>query len=103
MNQTKYSQNQRAGELLGFRPDNEVSINLPCEKGFHCPVCKYNLVKPNGEYDERLTWSEYNAFIWCSVCDHDYPSTLCMPDIDQAINIFLTTVEEVVARHKTFT
>ena len=33
----------------------------------------------DGNYDERLTWSEYNGFLWCAVCNEDYPSALCHP------------------------
>ena len=63
-------------------------FDFPCELGYHCPKCKYkNTV--NGEYDTRLNWSEYEGFLWCSVCNKDYPSCLCMPDKDKATDIYL--------------
>lgn len=96
MSVEKYSTNKRAGELLGYRT-NGISIDAPCELGYHCPVCKYEL-ETNGSFDERLTWSEYNDFLWCSVCDKDYPSCLCIPDIDKAVVIFLLTIEDVTNR-----
>lgn len=90
-----YSKNDRAGQLMGFRPTDAIAIDFPCELGYHCPVCKYeNIV--GGNYDERLQWSEYNCFIWCEVCNKDYPSALCAPDIDNAIRIFLDSVEDAV-------
>lgn len=89
------SKNDRAGEVMGFRRTDGMVINEPCEEGYHCPVCKYPQTF-EGEYDERLSWSEYNAFLWCAVCNVDYPSALCMPDIDRAIGIFLDSVEAVV-------
>jgi hypothetical protein len=92
------SKNKRAEELLGRRPDNEVSLDQPCELGFHCPVCHYPPIRPDGEYDERLHWSEYNGMIWCEVCDHDYPSALCIANIGSAIRIFLDTVKDAVTR-----
>lgn len=78
---------------MGFRPTDKISIDEPCELGYHCPVCQYEILV-DGNFDERLTWSEYHSFLWCLVCDKDYPSALCMPDIDKAIDIFLDSVEE---------
>lgn len=65
----------------------------PCELGYHCPVCKYENVT-EGEFDERLHFSEYNGFLWCSVCNKDYPSALCKVDIDKAIDTYLQCVWE---------
>jgi hypothetical protein len=90
----KYSKNERAEKIVGKRdlPENAMIFDEPCELGYHCPVCKYkHLIK--GNYDERLQWSEYNGFIWCSVCNKDYPSALCQPDIDMAIKTYLDCVE----------
>ena len=55
-----------------------------------------------GNYDERLEWSEYQGFIWCSVCNKDYPSVLCMPKsrIDEATHIYLDCIEEAILRNK---
>jgi len=87
-----YSKNDRAEQLMGKRPGDAMAVDLPCELGFHCPVCKYEN-EVSGMYDERLAWSEYKGFIWCSVCNRDYPSCLCMPDVTRAIEIFLDSVE----------
>jgi uncharacterized protein YbaR (Trm112 family) len=95
-----YSTSQKAAAIMGYRGD-AIAIDFPCEIGFHCPVCKYELTDENNEYDERLAWSEYNAFLWCAVCNKDYPSALCMPDIDQAIEIFLKSVRDAKQRMAT--
>lgn len=94
------SKNEKAGELMGMREElmkGAIPIDLPCELGYHCPVCKYKN-EINGEFDERLHWSEYNSFLWCAVCNKDYPSCLCLPGIDAAINVFLDSVEDACAR-----
>lgn len=91
----KYSTNELAEKIVGKRiiPPNTLIFDQPCELDYHCPVCKYeNVVK--GEFDQRLEWSEYNGFIWCSVCNIDFPSALCQPDIKKAINTYLACVHE---------
>jgi hypothetical protein len=92
-----YSKSERAEAVMGLRPvkPNTIIIDEPCELGYHCPTCKYEIVT-DGNFDERLHWSEYNSFLWCEVCNKDYPSALCQPDIDKAIEAFLSTVEDVV-------
>lgn len=92
----EYSKNERAGQLLGFRPSG-TAVLAPSELGYRCPVCK-NAPIVEHEYDERLTWSEYSAFLWCEACNRDFPSCLCLEDIEQAIEIFLDSVEDAV-RH----
>jgi hypothetical protein len=78
---------------MGRRREGVIAFDQPCELGYHCPVCEYTLT--DGEnYDERLLWSEYNGFLWCEVCDKDYPSALCQPDIDKAIETFLSSVSQ---------
>lgn len=89
------STNDRAEKIMGRRPSG-IPIDLPCELGYVCPVCEYEPVI-DGEFDERLHWSEYNGFMWCQVCNKDYPSALCKPNIDEAITTFLNTVEGVAA------
>jgi hypothetical protein len=91
----KYSTNELAEKVMGKRDikPHVVIFDQPCELGYHCPVCKYETVT-DGEYDERMEWSEYNGFIWCSKCNKDYPSALCQPDIDRAIRTFLETVHD---------
>lgn len=91
----KYSINEHAERIVGKRnvPPGTVMFDQPCELGYHCPKCKYKAII-KGEYDERLHWSEYNGFIWCSKCNKDYPSALCQPDIDRAIETYLICVKE---------
>jgi len=93
MKAKKYSKNKLAEKIVGKRKviPNAVIFDEPCELGYHCPVCKYkNIIK--GEYE--LSWSEYNGFIYCYVCNKDFPSALCQPNIDKAIEIYLTCVLE---------
>lgn len=95
------SKNPIAEAVMGLRKTGPyvIVIDQPCEMGYHCPICQYPRVLPNGNYDERLHWSEYNGFIWCEVCNRDYPSCLCLPEpeqIEQAIEIFLLTVNAAV-------
>lgn len=45
----------------------------------------------------QLCWSEYKGFLWCPVCDHDYPSAVCAAP-DQSAEVFLNTVEHAVRR-----
>lgn len=103
-----FSEHERAGELMGFRPTNVVPFDQPPELGFRCPVCLVPAVNENDEYDTRLQWSEYQGFLWCSVCNYDYPSSLCVdiaakkdPDRkwvyagpDDAVKVFLNQIED---------
>lgn len=93
----KYSKNELAEKIVGKREvfENTIVITEPCELGYHCPVCKYEQIV-KGDFDERLEWSEYNGFIWCSVCNKDYPSVLCQPDIDKAIETYLSCVQRAI-------
>lgn len=99
-----YSKNDRAKKVVGLRDVKgaTVIINSPAEMDYRCPVC---LNEPSsakeGWIDERLEWSEYNGFLYCSVCDKDYPSALCQPDIDKAIKIYLKCVEDANERYRT--
>lgn len=94
-----YSKNDRAEQLLGKRPTGVQPFDQPCELGYHCPVCKYKLLV-KGEYDERLHWSEYECFLWCSVCNRDYPTMLCTKDLDLQIKLFLDSIEFVTEKAK---
>jgi len=94
----EYSKNERAGRLLGFRPPGQAVLE-PSELGYRCPVCK-NAPIVGHEYDERLTWSEYNSFLWCAVCNRDFPSCLCYEDIERATGIFLSSVYDAVLCNK---
>jgi hypothetical protein len=90
--------------------DGKVAIpfDQPCELGYHCPICNYPH-EIGGNYDERLKWSEFEGFLWCSVCERDIPSCLCIPingniekpegtrewqysGLNDAIDVFLGTV-----------
>jgi hypothetical protein len=98
----EFSTNEQAEQVVGKRdlPENALIIDFPCELGYHCPVCEYPL-HVDGDYDERLEWSEYNAFVWCSVCDRDYPSCLCLPgDPVKATEIYLNSVKSALERAK---
>lgn len=94
-----YSKNERAEKIVGFRGNkgriNGIIFDQPCELGYKCPVCNNQVYNEEcGMYDEQLEWSEYEGFLWCSVCNKDYPSALCQPDINKAIEIYLTCIEE---------
>ena len=107
----EYSKNERAEKIAGKRKlDGAIPFDQPCELGYHCPVCEYELVS-DGNFDERLGWSEYNGFLWCAVCNVDYPSCLCLDkgselpsfykdkdnsNIERAISIYLDCIEETL-------
>ncbi len=88
----KTSKNKRAGEIVGFRSTSGICLSFPCEFGYHCPVCEYE-VENHGEYDERLHWSEYNGFVWCDVCTVDYPTCICEKDPKKATEIYLSCIK----------
>lgn len=95
----KYSKNKRAGKIMGLRPKG-IPFDSPAELGYTCPKCKndpmfYESKSDQLLFDDRLHWSEYKGFIWCECCNKDFPSPLCMPDIDEAIEIFLDIVEGI--------
>lgn len=94
----EFSKNPAAERLVGLRRQGGIAIDEPCELGYRCPVCK-NEPGPDaeGNYDERLCWSEYNSFLWCEVCNRDYPSCLCAPDPVRATEIFLLSVSDARA------
>jgi len=95
MKQNTYSKNDRAEKLLGKRPTGVQPFDQPFELGYHCPICQYKLID-DGNFDERLEWSEYNGMIWCRVCNFDYISAQCSIDPKAATEIFLDILEEVV-------
>ena len=83
---------------MGKRPEGLLPFGQPYEIGYHCPVCEYPLTT-DGNYDERLQFSEYEGFMWCACCNVDYPSCLCLPDEPQrAITVYLDTVEAAIRR-----
>lgn len=87
---------KRISTVVGRRPTNGATpITSPAEEGYHCPVCKYEIWSSDGEHcDDRLEWSEFNFFIWCSVCNKEYPSVICTMSLDEATRIFLDCLEE---------
>ena len=98
MPDTEYSTNERAEQLLGRRDEKGpigIVLFYPTEQGYRCPV--------HGEdvSEETLHWSEYKGFLWCELCNKDYPSALCCtgPDaLDRAIKVFLDCIEDGVRR-----
>lgn len=84
------------GKIVGKRKTGVQPLEFPCELDYHCPVCQYELKDKDGNYDERLYWSEYNGFILCYKCEKDYPSALCVTNnIDRAIDVYLMCIREV--------
>ena len=106
-----FSVNDRAERVMGLRPTNVVPIDQPCELGYWCPVCRVVPLE-DGNFDERLHWSEYEGFLWCSVCNRDYPSVLCVRldgepsqpweqvGVEAAVGVFLGTVESAIRNAK---
>lgn len=99
------SKNAEAERLVGKRCEDRagggegiVFLDEPVELGYHCPVCVYEAVI-NENYDERLLWSEYEGFLWCSVCNRDYPSCLCLPGEPlRAVQVYLSAVGDAIER-----
>ena len=79
------SKNQRAQNICGLRDTNGMTMDMPTELGYQCPVCKL-------QNDELLDWSEYETFLWCQRCNKDYPSCFCLIDMDRSINTYLDCV-----------
>src|SRR3989304_9391718 len=82
MDDSKYSKNIEAKKIVGLRNDGKPfqPIDEPCELGYACPICHKNcrLCEKNELHlEETLYWSEYDGFLWCSVCNLDIPSFLC--------------------------
>lgn len=100
MRTEKYSTNELAEKIVGKRiiDPGTIIFDAPFELGYHCPECKYENIT-NGEYDERLDWSEYNGFIWCRTCNIDYPSVMCEPDYKKAIKTYLQCVLDAKKIH----
>jgi hypothetical protein len=104
------SKDPRAEAIMGRRPEGRTAFDQPCELGYRCPACRA-AHETDGNYDERLHWSEYNGFLWCETCDLDWPSALCVP-LDTApddrewvnagpaaaIDVYLATVKDAVTR-----
>ena len=98
MESEETSKDEMAELVVGMRvPVKGIMLFQPCEEGYHCPVCKYENVI-DGNFDERLEWGEYNGFLWCSVCDRDYPSAICKVDPIAAIETYLLCVWEARRR-----
>jgi hypothetical protein len=81
----RYSQNERAKEIVGLRRTDCQPFDFPSELGYICPKNK----------NHRLEWSEYNGFIWCEDCNLDIPSCLCLKDIKRATDIYLDCLEDL--------
>lgn len=76
------SKNSLAEEIVGLRPSDGIAIDQPCELDYFCPINETHYMQ----------WSEYNTFCWCMDCDKDYPSCLCLKDLDKATNIYLKSI-----------
>lgn len=92
------SSDELAAQIVGIREERQP-LDAPGELGFHCPVCQYPLFH-DGDYDDRLAWSQYNGFLHCWTCGKHYPSALCIPNVDRAIKIYLLCVKEAIERSK---
>ena len=71
----EFSTDEWAATFMGPRvPEGEsaLAFDTPAELGYRCPVCKYQ---------EALHWSEHRGYLWCEVCNKDWPSVLCV-DVD---------------------
>jgi hypothetical protein len=86
----------KISKVIDRRPEG-MPIDQPCELGYHCPVCQYETIwNASGDYDERLEWSEFKFFIWCSVCKKDWPSVICLPqDPESATDTFLAIIQNI--------
>ena len=100
------SLNERAESLLGRRDeDGPIGIVLfePVELVYRCPVHARTLDEQ--EQRQTLFWSEYRSFLWCAICDCDYPSALCLDArgtnaAQRAITVYLDTVEQAIIRDR---
>lgn len=97
------SENAVAQALFGHRMEgrNEKVLVLfaPIEQDYTCPVHQQSI--DDEQQHQTLFWSEYNCFVWCSLCDKDYPSALCLNadvPVDRKIKIYLDTVQFAVNR-----
>lgn len=83
----KHSKNNRAKEIVWLRETNWIPFDLPMELWYKCPICKIE--------SEWLCFSEYNWFLYCQDCNKDYPSVLCLDDIDKATEIYLDIIQDI--------
>ncbi|MFC6714297.1 hypothetical protein [Branchiibius cervicis] len=95
------STNTAFAQLLGYRQTGGIVLFSPGEQGYTCPVHAH----PSGDRFDGLKWSEYNACVWCPVCDRDYPSALCTgltcddpAALERAIEVFISTVRDALRR-----
>lgn len=86
---TKYSQNNRAAEVCGKRVVDGMFIDSPQDFKYHCPNDHVSTAT------HWLEWSEYETFVWCGGCNKDYPTVLCIEDIDRATDVYLDCIKHV--------
>lgn len=88
------STNERAERIMGRRDeDGPIGLVLffPAELNYRCPR------HPDAPVDS-LHWSEYKSFVWCELCNLDYPSALCCTDLERTTEIFLQSVQKAIDR-----
>lgn len=93
---------EQVAELHLGRRDEDGPIggilHEPFELGYRCPAHQR---APERELETlTLHWSEYTGFLWCSLCERDYPSALCCEDPVRATEVFLSTVSDAIERDR---
>jgi hypothetical protein len=93
----KVSENLEAEKIFGRRIKG-TPFQLPFELDYACPLCTTGIHEGISVFDkqgnikeafQRLEFSEYNYFMWCSKCNLDIPSFLCLtPKSREAIEIY---------------
>jgi hypothetical protein len=83
----KPSKNELAKKICGLRdnPEGSLTADFPIDFGYICPKCG----------SESLEWSEYNTFCWCPVCNKDFPTCICIPELSKATDIYLQSVKTI--------
>lgn len=95
------SKNEQAEAVFGLRTLG-TPIQEPFELDYACPICCPPITETNGIFTAiftedgwlkaefgRLQFSEYNGFMWCSHCNLDIPSFLCLrANTREAVEIY---------------
>jgi len=79
------SKNKEAKKICGLRSTKGTPFDLPCELDYCCPICHPKI----RQFDETLSFSEYDFFMYCPDCNIDIPSMLCLKaDTKKAVEIY---------------